>query len=155
MHKPKGFFITGGVGISSTSSLNAFDNALKDAGLSDYNLIPVSSIIPGNAEEIEPLGFEKGSIVFVVMGRCHGNQGDDLTAGIAWAKAKDGSVGMVMEYDGRGVNAEAARVELERRVKEAFAVRGLEAGEVSHHLEMLRVPEGSHGCAVACLVFTL
>ncbi len=154
MFKPKGFFVTGGVGISDISSLNAFDNALKDAGLADYNLVPVSSIIPRDAAEVKPMEFEKGTIVFLVLAVCRGFSGDHVRAGVAWARAEEDLMGIVMEYSEKGDALTEARTELERRLSEAFAVRGLKAGEVKTHLESLGVPEGSFGCVVAAVVFT-
>lgn len=35
------------------TKLNAFDNALLDAGIGNVNLIPVSSIIPASAKIVE------------------------------------------------------------------------------------------------------
>ncbi|HDM88656.1 MAG TPA: pyruvoyl-dependent arginine decarboxylase, partial [Candidatus Bathyarchaeota archaeon] len=36
---PKEFFVTGGKAIGRLSELNAFDNALKDAGIANCNLV--------------------------------------------------------------------------------------------------------------------
>ena len=40
--------------------LNAFDNALLDAGIGDVNLIKVSSILPTGAEIVELPNFQLG-----------------------------------------------------------------------------------------------
>ncbi len=44
--KPMEFWIVSGTGISKTHMLNAFDNALKECGLINQNLVYVSSIPP-------------------------------------------------------------------------------------------------------------
>lgn len=153
MFKPKGYFLAGGVGVSAVSPLNAFDNALKDAGIGDYNLIPVSSIIPEEAVEVEPRVLEKGSIVFVVISISQGASGDKVLAGIGWTKPKD-SMGMIMEYHGKNdTDVDGAKEKLRDMLKEAMGVRDLPLGEPRYHLEMLEVPPEHFGCAIACLVF--
>jgi len=153
MFKPKGYFLAGGVGLSTVSPLNAFDNALKDAGIADYNLIPVSSIIPEEAVEVEPRSLEKGSMVFVVISISQGVSGDRVLAGIGWTKPEN-SIGIIMEYHGKNdTDVEGARERLREMLREAMGVRGLPMEEPKYHLEMLEIPPEHFGCAVACLVF--
>ena len=58
---PKKFFITVGSAVSHVSPLNAFDAALVKAGIAQCNLVPVSSIIPPDAEKVKPVhGIELG-----------------------------------------------------------------------------------------------
>ena len=52
---PKYFFVTGGTALSPVSTLNAFDEALMKAGIAQCNLVPVSSILPADAVEVEYL----------------------------------------------------------------------------------------------------
>jgi len=44
-YKPECVYLTAGAANGGTS-LNAFDNALRDAGITDFNLIEISSIVP-------------------------------------------------------------------------------------------------------------
>lgn len=46
------FSLVKGEGRSATSELNAFDNALLDAGINDCNLVKISSVIPYGAKYI-------------------------------------------------------------------------------------------------------
>jgi len=45
---PKEFFVTSAKATSPVSELNAFDLALKNAGIAQCNIVPVSSILPEN-----------------------------------------------------------------------------------------------------------
>ena len=56
-------FIVKGSGEDNISNINAFDIALMEAGISEVNLVPVSSILSEGSEELEidtvsPLSFE-------------------------------------------------------------------------------------------------
>ena len=44
-YKPECVYLTAGAANGGTN-LNAFDNALRDAGITDFNLIEISSIVP-------------------------------------------------------------------------------------------------------------
>jgi len=65
---PKAFFVTGGKAIGTVSKLNAFDLALKNAGIANCNLVKVSSIIPPNCKETAPKKIPIG------MGLCGGQE---------------------------------------------------------------------------------
>ena len=45
---PKQVILTSGVGVGSTE-INAYDNALLNAGVGDYNLVKVTSVLPAGA----------------------------------------------------------------------------------------------------------
>ena len=66
----KKYFVVTGAGVSRTSPLTAFDRALADAGISQCNLVQVSSILPEGAEQVEPADITPGSITFCVLARC-------------------------------------------------------------------------------------
>ena len=96
---PKKYFVVSGKGLSRFSKLNAFDNALRDAGISHLNLVPVSSIIPPCAEEVKYNSITPGTVAFTVMAREDGYDGETIGAGIAWAKGKP--YGYVVEVHGK------------------------------------------------------
>ena len=43
---PTKFFVTSGKAVSKVSDLNAFDEALQNAGLAEQNIVSVSSVLP-------------------------------------------------------------------------------------------------------------
>lgn len=80
---PTKFFLTKGVGIHK-NYLQAFELALEKAGISRFNLVSVSSILPPNCKKIsreEGLKYlSSGEIVFVVMSRNSTNEPNRLIA---------------------------------------------------------------------------
>lgn len=68
------------------TKLNAFDNALTDAGIGDVNLIKVSSMLAGNCEIEELPKLKPGAMVNCVLSEITSdNPGDEITAVIAVA----------------------------------------------------------------------
>jgi len=58
---PKEFFVTSGKAFSATSELNAFDQALKNAGIAHCNLVQVTSILPKGYDLRKDMVFSMGS----------------------------------------------------------------------------------------------
>ena len=90
---PKYVFFTRGVGVHE-KELQSFESALRDAGISQFNLVQVSSILPPNCKEItreEGLEMMKpGQIVFCVLARnCSNEKSRLVSASIGVAKPKD------------------------------------------------------------------
>lgn len=96
--------LTAGSGEGNTT-LSAFDKALYDAGVANYNLIPLSSVIPPKTSIIEkkPLYNDKkewGHRLYVVMSRQSALiKGEEAWAGVGWVQAKDGR-GLFVEHHG-------------------------------------------------------
>lgn len=79
--------------------LNAFDNALSDAGIGDVNLIKVSSMLSGNAEIIELEKLKPGSMINCVLSNVTSdNPGDTIIAVVAVAIGEE--LGCVVETTG-------------------------------------------------------
>ena len=86
------------------TKLNAFDNALSDAGIGDVNLIKVSSMLAGNAEIEELPKLKAGAMVNCVLSEITSdNPGDEITAVIAVAIGEE--LGCVVETT--GINKES------------------------------------------------
>ena len=85
------------------TKLNAFDNALTDAGIGDVNLIKVSSMLSGNTEVKELPVLKAGSMVNCVLSEITSdNPGDKITAVIAVAIGDE--LGCVVETNGINKN---------------------------------------------------
>jgi arginine decarboxylase len=85
--------------------LAAFDAALMSAGLADFNLVQLSSVIPrGASVEVVPaaeqLRGEHGDLLYCVYARAHAERrGAGAWAGVAWALRPDGSgAGLFVEH---------------------------------------------------------
>ncbi len=130
--------------------LNAFDNALLDAGIGDVNLIKVSSIVPPGSEvTLTKPDLPRGALVpCVYIERTSEKPGQRIAAALAVGLADDG-FGIVMESE--GVEAEEAATKAVRMVEEAFRARGLPLARtlqvmVEHQVERC-------GSVVAACVF--
>ncbi|MDG6901671.1 MAG: arginine decarboxylase, pyruvoyl-dependent [Nitrososphaerota archaeon] len=110
---PRFFFLTKGVG-RHKENLASFEVALKDANISVFNLVTVSSIIPPGCKQItrdQGLAMLKpGEIVFLVLARNSTNEPHRLlAASIGLAIPKDETVhGYLSEWHGYGVTDEEA-----------------------------------------------
>lgn len=81
------------------TKLNAFDNALSDAGIGDVNLIKVSSMLAGNARICELPKLKAGAMVNCVLSSVTSdNPGDEITAAVALAIGDE--LGCVVETTG-------------------------------------------------------
>lgn len=83
--------ISAGRGIGLTR-LSAFDAALRDAGVADFNLIRLSSVIPpgGVVREVpggEQLKGRLGDVLYCVYADSYASTpGEEAWAGVAWAQ---------------------------------------------------------------------
>ncbi len=111
------------------TKLNAFDNALSDAGIGDVNLIKVSSMLAGETE-IETLPkLKAGAMVNCVLSEITSdNPGDEITAVVAVAIGKE--LGCVVETTGINKNPDELIDETERMVKYMMEKRNVEIQEL-------------------------
>jgi len=151
---PREFFLTSGRGISPTSPMNAFDNALREAGIADCNLLPVSSIIPSKCRERRWKKLEAGTITPVIMAKAIGKSGETIGAGLAWGWEKEHRLGLVAEVYGH-YDRRALQLALDARIKEMADARQIKLMGVRKRLEVMKVPQGMYGCVLAALVFIL
>ncbi len=149
---PKEFFITSGKAVSPVSELNAFDLALKKAGIAQCNLVAVSSILPKSCEEINRHDIAAGCITYSVLARMDGEEGTAIGAGIAWAWAKSKKYGVVAEAHGY-MDKKALEETLDWKIKEMAKIRSIKIGPVQMELETLRVPMDNYGCVISALVY--
>lgn len=108
---PKKVFFTKGVG-KHKDELQSFELALKDAGISQYNLVYVSSILPPHCQimtkdEGNQL-LQPGQIVYCVMSRNNTNEPNRLIgASVGAAIPKDeNAYGYISEHHSYGMSKE-------------------------------------------------
>jgi len=132
------------------SRLNAFDNALLDAGIGDVNLIKVSSIIPADSEFVKLPFLKQGSMINCVMASAHSKKkGDILTAVIAVAISDD--FGCVVEHSGVNEDPEEVENHAVFMVKEMMKVRNMEIKEMI--IEKKTHVVENQGSVVAAIVY--
>ena len=145
--------VTWGTGEGATP-LAAFDAALEAAGLHNYNLIHMSSIIPPGSRvcrgSSSPADDHYGHRLYVVVARQTVREaGHEASAGLAWAQRPDGR-GLFVE--GTGVGEHGVRENLEASIGAITARRGGDWDEVQ--LETANVQcHGDPVCAVVAAAY--
>lgn len=116
--------VVGGVGVGRTI-LSAFDAALKDAGVYNFNLIVLSSIIPLNSKIIrirkyKPADGEYGCKLYVVKAELRSDEaGKYIAAGLGWYQLEDGR-GIFVEQEIKGETQVAVESEIQMRIKNSL-----------------------------------
>lgn len=156
MMLPRGFFVTCGVGMDIEFS-NAFDLALKDAGIGESNLVKVSSILPANAVEVDrsQVTLTPGAITFCVMSRMDGNPGEIISAGIGcgWLEGEEGrDFGIICEHHGH-YSREYLVEKVREKLYKMAEIRDKKLMENKFYLKLAEVKEGEFGSVVVALVF--
>jgi len=151
---PKKFFVTSGYGEDNNSELNAFDRALLRGKITQCNLVNVSSILPPDAEEIEPIYITPGTITFAVLARMSGVSGDRISAGIGWGtiERKSGEVyGIVAEDHGNSSKRYTNQI-LKEKLEQMAKIRRMKLVDWKVRSESIEVKE-RFGCVMSALVY--
>jgi arginine decarboxylase len=138
--------VASGVGTGPTPTA-AYDAALAAAGVHNYNLVTVSSVVPADAEvrevtTVPDLG-PTGERLWVVQSRADGTEGT-LAAGLGWATGP----GPGLFYESAGTDPAAVR---ERVASGLAAGRGLR--EWSFDDETVRVASATADGQPTCVVY--
>ncbi|WP_138004904.1 pyruvoyl-dependent arginine decarboxylase [Halalkalirubrum salinum] len=117
-------YVAGGVGRGPTE-IAAYDAALAEINLHNYNLVTVSSIVPdrGTIQQVEAapdLG-TAGNRLFVVQSKAVAAPGEEepIAAGLGWAIGP----GPGLFYEATGPDAEAVRDELDVGLTAGLSLR--------------------------------
>ncbi len=149
---PRRFFVTAGKAVSKVSDLNAFDEALLNAGLSEQNLSSVSSVLPQGIRHVRRRELPMGTITFCVLAQQRGGEGEMISAGIAYGFRDDGNGGYVGEAHMHGTGR-ALREVLEWKMGEMAKLRGCRFKRLEYQIEDLSIPMDHYGACLAALVF--
>ena len=97
----KNYYITSGLG-TSEYRLVAFDNALLSAGISNYNLVRVSSILPADCKRRQSVDVPFASPLYTAYATISSDkQGEHIATAIAVGIPKCSTdIGVIMEADG-------------------------------------------------------
>ncbi len=139
------------------TKMAAYDAALSDAGIENYNLVTVSSVIPTNVR-VEAVGTAPdlgpvGNRLTVVEARATVSGTGTASASLAWATS-DGGAGPGLFYEVGG--------ELEPETAQSRVLEGLEAGmglrewsfdEPSVRTESIEGRSGGYAAAVVVAVY--
>lgn len=104
---PSHFKISSGIG-KSRLELVAFDNALISAGISNYNLVRVSSILPSGCIQENEVSLKHGSILYTAYGSFASHiPGQTIASAVSIAIPQNDEIGIIMEYAGLCKESEA------------------------------------------------
>lgn len=117
------YYLTAAIGEGKTE-LNSFDSALIEAGIGDYNLVKVSSILPKIARRKEKVDVEKGQVLHVAYASITSNANNTvISAAVAIGIPKDCSrTGIIMEYSDYCSKQEAEQI-VSSMVNDAMKLR--------------------------------
>lgn len=130
-----------GIGTGPTS-LSAFDAALNDVGIANYNLLRLSSVIPPKSEiithdekispEIMPGGW--GDRLYVVMAEMRvDTPNEEAWAGIGWVQDAETGKGLFVEHEGH--SEASVRRDIRQTLEALMATRNVDFGEI--HMEVV------------------
>ena len=121
MTYPTKYYITSGKG-TSKHQLVAFDNALLDAGISNYNLLKVSSILPESCTQQDNVDVRKGSALLTAFATVSSDHPSERIP-------KDrNQIGVIMEC--KGITSAETEQRAREMVTEAMENHGIELEEI-------------------------
>ncbi len=125
---PNVFCLVKGAGEGRTL-LNAFDQALLNAGVGDTNLVRMSSIVPPGAKQRKSITLPKGGLVPVAYAHIDSEKpGEIISAAIAVALPEDPDLsGVIMEYEAVAPLTEVEKV-VRQMAQDAFEYRNRKLG---------------------------
>ncbi|SEW16777.1 pyruvoyl-dependent arginine decarboxylase [Natrinema salifodinae] len=141
---------------SAPTAMASYDAALAEAGIENYNLVSVSSVIPaetpveavGTAPDLGPAGER----LTVVEARATAAGPGRVSAALAWNQSVDDGPGLFYETAG-----ETDREDVERRVREGLAagqdLRDWEFTEPGVAVESHQADPGQYTSAVVLAVY--
>jgi arginine decarboxylase len=129
-------YVASGIGAAPTK-LAAFDAALNHAGVANYNLIRLSSIVPPHANVIsheKPLSDKVlpggwGDRLYVVMAEQRVDTPNaEAWAGIGWVQDRNSGKGLFVEHEGG--SEQAVRRDIKQSLEALMATRNVDFGEI-------------------------
>lgn len=143
--------------------ISAFDKALQNAGVSNYNLLILSSVIPPNSKMIEVDKYttppeEYGFKLYCVRAEIRSeNIGEVIGAGLGYYQLPDGR-GVFVEHERKGTSEQEVEAELiadiEHSVSDLCRERGFPVsnGDIKHKISVMKVG-GMPACALVIAVY--
>ena len=127
--------LTTGIGLGPTK-LSAFDAALNAAGVANYNLIRLSSVIPPNTKILthkdKPINYNQGNWgdrLYVVMAEMRVDTPNvEAWAGIGWVQDDKTGKGLFVEHEGN--SEEAVRRDIKQSLEALMATRNVDFGKI-------------------------
>lgn len=144
------YIITTGSG-NSAYELNAFDNALLDSGIADFNLVRLSSILPANSVLTDSVDLPKGSFLHTAYS-CYicSHRGVTISAAVAIAIPADKFMpGVIMEAAGE-YDADTIESRVAAMAELAMKSRGISEFEIK--MDSISIlTKDNYNCVIAAV----
>lgn len=145
-----------GIGTGPTK-LAAFDAALNHAGVANFNLIKLSSVIPPETDiqvsdkPLSGLPGDWGDRLYVVMAEERVDRPNaEAWAGIGWVQEKESGKGLFVEHEGH--SEKSVREDITQSLEALMATRNVNFGEIQ--MEVVgRTCKHQPVCAMVVAVF--
>lgn len=142
---------------SGPTKLAAFDAALHSAGVANFNLLPLSSVIPPRSKIIEhkervgKIKGKWGDRLYVVKADYRtSTPGVEAWAGIGWVMDKKTGRGLFVEHEGE--NKEQVERQIEHSLEALKETRGMDLGEIHMKVDGI-LCEQDPVCALVIAVY--
>lgn len=142
---------------SGPTELAAFDSALYAAGIANYNLLTLSSVIPPNShiiehdDQIPHIDGKWGDRLYVVKADYRASTpGVGAWAGIGWVIDEATGQGLFVEHEGE--NKEQVEWQIEHSLRALMETRQIDFGEIHMKVNGI-VCEQDPVCAVVIAVY--
>jgi arginine decarboxylase len=142
---------------SGPTELAAFDTALYVAGIANFNLLQLSSVIPPGSKVIEyddripSVKGEWGDRLYVVKADYRTTiPGKEAWAGIGWVIDEATGKGLFVEHEGE--NKEQVERQIENSLQSLMATRGIDLGKIHMKVDGI-LCEHDPVCAVVIAVY--
>ncbi|MFP4006091.1 MAG: pyruvoyl-dependent arginine decarboxylase [Candidatus Hadarchaeia archaeon] len=146
---PKEASLTSGAA-EGESELEAFDNALIEAGIGNVNLVKVSSILPEKCSVVNNIKPEPGEIVYTALTKATSSEPEiRLSASVSIAESFKG-IGVISEFKG-SESKEKTEEESRRIAERMLKKRGLKNKRI--YTESASHTVKKHGSVVAAVIF--
>lgn len=143
------YYVNAGHG-TGEEELNSFDDALLNAGVGNYNLVKVSSILPIGAQRKNQVDIEKGNILHVAYASISSNSYNDIIAAAVAIGVPNNNtdVGVIMEYSGH-CTKECAESKVISMVEKAMAIRKSSIKKIVSYSTQCCIKDGWYHTAFA------
>ncbi len=145
-----------GIGTGPTK-LSAFDAALNHAGVANYNLIRLSSVIPPGSKikqidgPIKNMPGKWGDRLYVVMADARvDTPNNEAWAGVGWVQEKKTGKGLFVEHEGH--SQKSVEEDIRQSLSALMATRNVDFGTI--HMKVVgRMCKHEPVCALAVAVY--
>ena len=145
-------------GVSSgLTELSAFDGALSAAGIANFNLLRLSSVIPPKAkitvhdDKVPEIKGEWGDRLYVVQAEYRtATPGVEAWAGIGWVVDEATGRGLFVEHEGE--NKRQVERQITDSLNDLMKTRGIDFGQIHMKVDGI-VCEKDPVCAVVMAVY--